>query len=138
MSAWILADVWEAIAAKAPDRPAIVQGPRVITWGQFDARADALAAHLIARGVSHDAKVAAYLYNGPEYLETYFAAFKADVSPLNTNYRYGGEELVYLFDNADAEVVVFHAGFTEMIESIRDRLPSVKLWIGVAEPEERR
>jgi acyl-CoA synthetase (AMP-forming)/AMP-acid ligase II len=134
VSAWKLADVWEAIAAKAPDRPAIVQGPRVITWGQFDARADALAAHLIARGVSHDAKVAAYLYNGPEYLETYFAAFKADVSPINTNYRYGGEELVYLFDNADAEVVVFHAGFTAMIEAIRDRLPSVKLWIGVAEP----
>jgi acyl-CoA synthetase (AMP-forming)/AMP-acid ligase II len=134
VSAWKLADVWEAIAAKAPDRPAIVQGPRVITWGQFDARADALAAHLIAWGVSHDAKVAAYLQNGPEYLETYFAAFKADVSPINTNYRYGGEELVYLFDNADAEVVVFHSGFTAMIEAIRDRLPSVKLWIGVAEP----
>jgi acyl-CoA synthetase (AMP-forming)/AMP-acid ligase II len=134
VSAWIIAEVWEAIAARVPDRPAIVQGPRVITWGQFDARADALAAHLIARGVSHDAKVAAYLYNGPEYLETYFAAFKADVSPINTNYRYGDEELVYLFDNADAEVVVFHAGFTPMIEAIRDRLPSVKQWIGVAEP----
>jgi acyl-CoA synthetase (AMP-forming)/AMP-acid ligase II len=134
VSAWKLAEVWEAIAAKAPDRPAIVQGQRVVTWGQFDARADALATHLIARGVSHDAKVAAYLYNGPEYLETYFAAFKADVSPINTNYRYGGEELVYLFDNADAEVVVFHASFAGMIEAIRDRLPSVKLWIGVAEP----
>ena len=79
MGAWTFADVWEAIAAKAPDRPVVVQGPREITWGQFDARADALAAHMIARGVSHEAKVAAYLHNGPEYLETYFAAFKAGI-----------------------------------------------------------
>ncbi len=134
MGAWTFADVWEAIAAKAPDRPVVAQGPREITWGQFDARADALAAHMIAKGVSHEAKVAAYLFNGPEYLETYFAAFKAGIAPINTNYRYGGEELVYLFDNADAEVVVFHAGFTATIEAIRHRLPKVKLWIGVSEP----
>jgi len=134
VSAWTFADVWEAIAGKTPDRPALIQGERVVTWGQFDARADALAAHLIARGVTHEAKVAAYLYNSPEYLETYYAAFKAGVAPINTNYRYGGEELVYLFDNADAEVVIFHTGFTDTIEAIRPRLPSVKIWIGVAEP----
>ena len=134
MSAWTIADVWEAIAGKTPDRPALIQGDRVVSWGQFDARADALAAHLIAGGLSHTAKVAAYLFNGPEYLETYFAAFKAGVAPINTNYRYGGEELVYLFDNADAEAVVFHAQFTATIEAIKPRLPKVKLWIAAAEP----
>ena len=134
MTDWKIADVWEAIARKTPDRPALVQGSRVVTWSRFDARADALAAHLIAGGVSPEAKVAAYLFNGPEYLEVYFAAFKAGIAPINTNYRYGGEELVYLFDNADAEVVVFHAGFTGTLEAIRDRLPKVKLWIAVAEP----
>jgi len=134
VSAWTIADVWEAIAGMQPDHPALIQGERVISWGQFDARADALAAHLVASGVSHDAKVAAYLYNSAEYLETYYAAFKADLAPINTNYRYGGEELTYLFDNADAEVVVFHAGFTDTLEAIRDRLTKVKVWIAVAEP----
>ena len=62
------------------------------------------------------------MYNGPEYLETYFAAFKAGLAPVNTNYRYGPEELTYLFDNADAEAVVFHAGFTDVVERIRTRL----------------
>ena len=134
MSAWKLADVWETIATRQPDRPAIIQGERVITWARFSARADALAARLVEAGVSHDAKVAAYLFNGPEYLETYFAAFKAGLDPINTNYRYGGEELTYLFDNADAQAVVFHAGFTATLEAIRPRLPKVKLWIAVAEP----
>ncbi|MES2897875.1 MAG: acyl-CoA synthetase [Pseudomonadota bacterium] len=134
MTAWIFADVWEAIAAAQPERPALIQGERVVSWGQFDARADALAAHLVESGLSPKAKVAAYLYNGPEYLETYYAAFKAGLSPFNTNYRYGGDELTYLFDNADAEAVVFHSSFAGMIEAIRDHLPTVKRWIAVAEP----
>ena len=82
---------------------------------------------------SHQAKVAAYLYNGPEYLETYFAAFKGGFAPVNTNYRYGPEELFYLFDNADAEAVVFHAAFTELLDGIRDRLPKVRRWYAVAD-----
>ena len=132
--AWNFADVWEAIAAAQPDHPQCIQGGRTITWGQFDARADALAAHFIATGMSHRAKVAGYLYNGPEYLESYFAAFKAGFEPVNTNYRYGAEELVYLFDNADAEAVIFHAAFTDIVEAIRARLPQVKTWVAVAEP----
>jgi acyl-CoA synthetase (AMP-forming)/AMP-acid ligase II len=132
--AWTLADVWEAIAASQPERPALIQADRVISWAEFDARADALAAHFIANGMSHQAKVAGYLYNGPEYLESYFAAFKGGFAPVNTNYRYGPEEVRYLFDNADAEAVVFHAGFTELLEKIRPLLPKVKAWVAVAEP----
>ena len=132
--AWNFADVWEAIAAAQPNHPQCIQADRTITWGQFDARADALAAHFIAKGMSHRAKVAGYLYNGPEYLESYFAAFKGGFEPVNTNYRYGPEELVYLFDNADAEAVIFHASFAGTVDVIRPRLPRVKTWIAVAEP----
>ncbi|MDB5470220.1 MAG: acyl-CoA synthetase, partial [Caulobacter sp.] len=99
-----------------------------------DRRANALAQHFIDSGLSQQSKVAAYLYNAPEYLETYYAAFKAGLAPVNTNYRYGPEELWYLFDIADAEAVVFHASFAPQVEAIRARLPKVKTWIGVAEP----
>ncbi|MBX3483284.1 AMP-binding protein [Phenylobacterium sp.] len=131
---WTIADVWEAIARSQPDQPALIQADRVITWAEFDARSDALAAHFIAKGMSRQGKVAGYLYNGPEYLEAYFAAFKAGFAPVNTNYRYGPEEVRYLFDNADAEAVVFHAGFTELLEKIRPQLPKVRAWVAVAEP----
>ncbi|MDB5423013.1 MAG: CoA synthetase, long-chain fatty acid:CoA ligase [Phenylobacterium sp.] len=134
MSSWTFADVWEAIAAAQPDRPAHIQGARVVTWGEFDARADALAAHLIAAGLERQAKVAAFLYNGPEYFETYYAAFKGSFAPVNTNYRYGPEELFYLFDNSDAQAIVFHASFAPTLETIRGRLGQVKTWIAVAEP----
>ncbi|MGH7012333.1 MAG: AMP-binding protein, partial [Caulobacteraceae bacterium] len=96
--------------------------------------ANALARFLVGAGLVRQAKVAAYLSNAPEYLETYYAAFKAGLVPVNANYRYVADELVYLFDNADAEAVVFQAGFGPVVDSIRGRLPKVKVWIGISEP----
>jgi acyl-CoA synthetase (AMP-forming)/AMP-acid ligase II len=130
---WNIADVFEAIAQRAPDRPCQIQGDRVITWGQFDTRAQALAADFVEAGLAHQSKVACYLYNGPEYMEVMIAAFKASMAPVNTNYRYGPDEIVYLFDNADAEAVVFHACFTELLEGIRARLDKVKRWYVVSD-----
>ncbi|MES2895001.1 MAG: AMP-binding protein [Pseudomonadota bacterium] len=131
---WNYANLWESVASATPDRPALIHGDRSLSWSSFDRRANALAAHFVAAGLTRQSKVAAYLYNGPEYLETYYAAFKAGLAPFNTNYRYGGDELTYLFDNADAEAVVFHASFAEMADKVRGRLPKVKTWVAVAEP----
>lgn len=130
---WNYANLWESVAGATPDRPALIHGQRQIAWKDFDRRANALAKAMVEAGLSKQSKVAAYLYNGPEYLETYFAAFKAGLVPFNTNYRYGGDELTYLFDNADAEAVVFHASFAEMADKVRGRLPKVKVWIAVPE-----
>ena len=128
---WNFADVWEVVAEQLPDAPAQVQGARVLSWSEFDRRADGVARALLDAGLGHQAKVAQYLHNAPEYLESLFAAFKAGLVPVNTNYRYGDDELHYLWDNADVEAVVFHATFTERVEAIRDRLPQVRAWLWV-------
>ena len=132
MSDWTFADVWEAVAEVQPDATAIVCGDRRLTWGEFDRRAAGVAARLLdAPGAAHQAKVAQYLYNCPEYLESVFGAFKAGFVPVNTNYRYADDELVYLWDNADAIAVVFHGTFVPTIERIRPRVPNVALWLWV-------
>jgi hypothetical protein len=38
---------------------------------------------------------------------------------------------VYLWDNSDAVAVVFHGCFADTIETIRSRVPSVRLWVWV-------
>ncbi len=113
MVEWNYADLWESVADSVPDRAAQIRGDRVVAWSDFDRRADGLARGLLDGGLTRQSKVAAYLYNAPEYLETYFAAFKAGLVPVNTNYRYVADELIYLFDNADAEAVVFHASLRQ-------------------------
>ncbi len=130
---WNFADIYEAVAARVPDRPCQIQGDRVITWGQFDRRANALAADFVSVGMTQGSKVACYLYNAPEYMETMTAAFKVAMAPVNTNYRYGPDEIVYLFDNADAEAVVFHACFSDVVEQVRDRLTKVRRWYVVSD-----
>jgi acyl-CoA synthetase (AMP-forming)/AMP-acid ligase II len=94
-----------------------------VSWTEFDRRADGLAAALLDAGLAHQDKVAQYLYNGPEYMQSVYACFKAGMVPCNTNYRYADDELVYLWDNADAAAVMFHASFVPTIERIRTRLP---------------
>ncbi|MGH9093569.1 MAG: AMP-binding protein [Acidimicrobiales bacterium] len=134
MSNFNLADVWDLGAETLPDRPAQLHGDRVQTWAEFDRRARALGADLLDAGLGHQAKVATYLYNGPEYLETYAAAFKVGMVPANTNYRYGAEEVAYLLGNADAEAVVFDVDFAPLLGRIRERLPLVKRWYAVGGP----
>jgi fatty-acyl-CoA synthase len=131
MPGWNFAEVWEVIAEQIPDAQAQVHGDRRVTWGELDRRANGVAATLLDRGATDQDKVAQYLYNGPEYVESLFAAFKAGLVPINTNYRYQDDELVYLWDNADCVAVVFHGTFTPTIERIRDRVPAVTTWLWV-------
>ncbi|HVE94457.1 MAG TPA: acyl-CoA synthetase [Acidimicrobiales bacterium] len=131
MPGWNFADVWEVVAEQLPDAPAQIQGDRRFTWSELDRRADGIGAWLLGLGVERQDRVAQYLYNCPEYLESLFGICKAGFVPVNTNYRYGDEELLYLWDNADAVAVVFHGTFADRIAGLRDKLPGVKGWLWV-------
>ena len=78
-------------------------------------RARNLAAWMLEQGATHQGKVAIYTYNHPAYMEAVYAAFKAALVPVNVNYRYREEELRYLLDNADAEIVVVHQDFVDLL-----------------------
>ena len=111
MGNWNFADMWEVVADDLPDAPCLIHGDDRRTWSEVDRRADGVAQHLLDAGLARQQAVAQYLYNCPEYLESMFAAFKAAFVPVNTNYRYTADELLYLWDNADAGAVVFHGTF---------------------------
>ena len=139
-----LAALHEAISDAIPDHECLVFRDRRLRWRQVQDRTRRLAARLREAGLgchteraglsnweSGQDHVALYLYNGNEYLEGMLGAFKARCAPFNVNYRYVDEELVYLFDNADAKAVIFHAGFAPALERVREHLPGVRLWLEV-------
>jgi acyl-CoA synthetase (AMP-forming)/AMP-acid ligase II len=128
---WSLADIWEQIAERFPDLSAQSQDERRYTWAEFDRRADGVARTLLDAGLGHQDKVAQYLYNCPEYLESVFASFKASLVPVNTNYRYKDHEIAYIWEDADVAAVVFHDEFTEVCERLRHRIPAIRCWIWV-------
>lgn len=126
-----LADIWEAVADRLPDNIAQIHGKQRVTFRDFEVRAARLASGFAAHGLARDAKAAMYLYNCNEYLETAFAAMKLRAIPVNVNYRYLEEELHYLIDNSDAEVLVYHGALAERVARVRDRLPRLRLLVQV-------
>jgi acyl-CoA synthetase (AMP-forming)/AMP-acid ligase II len=122
---WNFGTVFESVADAIPEHTALVQDGRRRTWREFDERASRLAAAFRALGVGPGSKVAFYLYNSNEYLETLFATFKLRAVPANVNYRYTEEELAYLLENSDAEVVVFHGSLGKQVDAVRD--PKLKV-----------
>ena len=125
------ATIWESIADTIPESTAVVHGDTIRTWAEYDDRAARLAAAYAAAGLGHDSKIGLYMYNGNEYLEAQYGAFKVRGVPINVNYRYLDDELWYLLDNADAEALVFHSSLAERVGQVIDRLPKLKLLIDV-------
>ncbi|MDQ1496341.1 MAG: 3-oxocholest-4-en-26-oate---CoA ligase [Actinomycetota bacterium] len=129
---WNLAAVWDVVAAAQPDAPALRHGETVVSWGAFQQRVASLAAGLRTRAsLTTQGKVGLYLVNAPAYLEAFYASLLAGLVPVNTNFRYTGDELQHLWVDADVEVVVFHRRFTDTIEAIRPQLLDIGQWLCV-------
>jgi acyl-CoA synthetase (AMP-forming)/AMP-acid ligase II len=70
---WNFADLWETVSAVHPDAPVTLHRGGHLTWRDFDRRADAVASTFLSAGLVAQARVAQYLYNTPEYLESFYA-----------------------------------------------------------------
>ena len=131
------ATIFEKNADTVPDRPALICGEVVRTWKEYDDRAARIASMLSGYGLGPDSKVGLYLHNSNEYLEAHYASFKISGVPINVNYRYKEEELIYLLDNSDSEAVFFQGCYSDQIKSIKDQLPKVKVFIQVQDGHEQ-
>jgi fatty-acyl-CoA synthase len=125
------ATAMETVADCFPNRIATIADGRSLDWESFERRAASIAGLLEAHGISADSKVGLYLHNSNEYQEAQFGVFKVGGCPINVNYRYKADELVYLLDNSDAEAVFFQSCYAMRIWEIRDRLTKVKLLVQI-------
>jgi acyl-CoA synthetase (AMP-forming)/AMP-acid ligase II len=131
--AFNLADLVEHTVDAVPARTALICGDRSITYAELEERSNRLAHHLAANGVGERQHVAIYSYNSIEFVETMLAAYKLRAVPINVNFRYVEDELVYLYDNADVVATVFQAEFCPRLAAVRDRLPMLKHFVVVGD-----
>ncbi len=116
-----------------PDAPLFLHGDRRIDWGEAGRLSNNLARSLLDGGLKPGDSVAIYMRNGPEYILSLAAAFKARLAPVNVNYRYTDAELRYLLNDSDARAVIYAAEFRDHVEAIRADLPLVTRWIEVTD-----
>ena len=123
------AKIWESNSSLVPNEPALFNNNKTVDWRSFDELSSKLASYLIKMGLGEDSKVGIYMQNCNEYMIAQFAAFKIGAVPINVNYRYKKDELIYLFDNSDAEAIIFQSNFHQQILLIQNDLPKVKAFV---------
>ncbi|MFF9405213.1 acyl-CoA synthetase [Streptomyces anandii] len=123
-----LADLFESVVDVVPGREALVYvdhpgtgAERRLTYAELDAAANRVGHHLLDSGMRPGEHLGLHLYNGVEYLQTVLGCLKARIVPVNVNYRYVEEELVYLYRDADLAALVFDAEFTDRVATALPR-----------------
>ena len=130
------ASVWEMISDIVPNNNALICGDEIVTWKEYDDKSSRIASALSNAGLKANSKAGLYLNNSNEYLIGQNAIFKIGGVPINVNYRYVAEELIYLLDNSDSEAVFYHACYSARIKEIAESLHNIKAWIEVADGTE--
>ncbi|GHH14218.1 acyl-CoA synthetase [Streptomyces lanatus] len=137
-----LADLFESVVDAVPDREALVYidhpgtgAERRLTYAELDAAANRIGHHLLDSGIRPGEHLGLHLYNGIEYLQTVLGCLKARIVPVNVNYRYVEEELVYLYRDADLVALVFEAEFTERVAAALPRVAGLRHLVRVGAAE---
>jgi fatty-acyl-CoA synthase len=100
-------------AKRYPNEIALVWGEQTWTWAQVDARVDALAAVLAARGVAKGDRVLVQAKNSNQFLESMFACFRFGAVWVPTNFRLTAEEVAYLARASGATAMICGGEFPD-------------------------
>ncbi|GAA3819642.1 acyl-CoA synthetase [Streptomyces chiangmaiensis] len=136
-----LADLFESVVDVVPDREALVYvdhpgtgAERRLTYAELDAAANRIGHHLLDAGIRPGEHLGLHLYNGIEYLQTVLGCLKSRIVPVNVNYRYVEEELVYLYRDADLVALVFDAEFADRVAAAVPRTEKLRHLLRVGTP----
>ena len=121
-------DLVAAHAAKHPDRPALIEGDRTLTWEEFFRTQNRLAHSLAALGITAGQHAIVYAHNALENLVAGAALRALGAVGVPMNHRLTAEEVSYILDNSDATTVFVDDAFLPMAERVRDAA-RVKHWI---------
>jgi acyl-CoA synthetase (AMP-forming)/AMP-acid ligase II len=99
-------ELMDAVTGAFGDREAYVEGDRRVTFGQWLARADLLAAEFLRRGVRRGDVVALMLPPSVDYAVCYAAAAKAGAITTGLNTRIGRREVDAILGQCSPALVV--------------------------------
>ncbi|MBM4515447.1 AMP-binding protein [Rhodococcus hoagii] len=126
-----IADLVEHSIDLNPDRLALVDADRELTFAQLEEKANRLANYLRDHGVGPGDKVGIYSRNTIEAIVSMVAIFKARAIMVNVNYRYVENELQYIFENSDMVALIHERRYSDKVAGVLPNTPLVKTAIVV-------
>lgn len=113
-------------AQRFPTKAAVICGSDRLTYAELDARANTLAHALLALGLRKGAKVAILSRNILDYGTVFFGVARTGYVLVNVSVLYAPEELTFVLNKADAEVLIFDPFLSEKVEAIRAATPRIR------------
>ncbi|WP_219536840.1 non-ribosomal peptide synthase/polyketide synthase [Nonomuraea guangzhouensis] len=106
-----------ARAAACPDRPALSDEARTLSYAQVEARANQQAHHLLAMGVGRETIVGLCLPRGVDMIVAILAVWKAGAAYLPLDPDYPADRLSYMLSDSHAELLVTAGDLTRPLDA---------------------
>ena len=133
---YVLGDIPRKHARLDTDKECLVCEDTRLTWSKLNERVNRLANGLASLGVSKDTKVAILALNCHKYIEAYYATAKLGAVAVPLNFRLSPEELTYVINHSDSEVLMVGGDLLAVAREILPGLKGVKAKITLDEPAE--
>jgi len=115
-------DILRCFANRNPDKVAIYDLDKAITFKDLNDRVNRLANKFRSLGFRENDKMAILLYNRSQYIEIIFALAKIGVTSVPINFRLVGEEIKYILNDSDSRGLILEGEFIGRITLVRSQL----------------
>jgi acyl-CoA synthetase (AMP-forming)/AMP-acid ligase II len=111
-----MARLW---SSKTPDKTALLDGGRVVSYAQLDHRSNRIANTLLAADIRPGSHIGYLGKNSAAFFEVWVGANKAGCALAPLNWRSAAAELVEVVDDAKVPLIFAGGEFTEIAERVR-------------------
>ena len=130
MDPWLyVGDILRVNAIKFPDKMAVKDAERTLTFKEYNERSCRLANGFTKLGLSKGDRVTIISQNRVEWMEIYGATAKAGLIAVPINWRLVGREITYIVNDSDAKAFIVHEAFVQEVDRIRKDIPKVDCFI---------
>jgi len=118
----------ERAARRWGTREALYFKGRRWSFAELSARVDRLARGLIGLGVAPGDKVALWMVNRPEFIETMFAVLKIGAILVAVNTRLRTDDVAYILGQSDSSVLIIaeRSGPVDYLGMVKELAPSLR------------
>jgi len=117
----------ERCAAEAPERVAVSDPRRTLTYGELNRAADLLAADLRTRGVRRDVLVAVAMTRSVEMIVAWLAVLKAGGAFMPVDPAYPPERLAFQLRDSNARVVLTQAHVRGVLPELPEGVATIEV-----------
>ena len=114
-----------------PQKIGVVDGSKRFTYSEFGDRVNRLATGLHSMGI-RKADVVSFISNNTHHLlEAYYGVIQSGAILNPINVRLAGEEIEFILNHSESQIVFYHSDFRLLIQKLQPRLNRVKKFVEI-------